>query len=68
MHTNYLVVCTIFYQNSMQVFHTEETVAKEAANKVMKRFAERMNKAEAESKVMHSTMSRQWPCTCLAVF
>ena len=28
-------------------------MAKEAANKVMKRFAERMNKAEAESKVMH---------------
>ena len=35
----------------MQVFHAEEAVAKEAANKVMKRFAERMSKAEAESKV-----------------
>ena len=39
----------------MQVSHTEEAVAKEAASKVMKRFADRMSKAEAESKVMHST-------------
>ena len=37
----------------MQVFHSEEAVAKEASNKVMKRFTERMSKAEAESKVTH---------------
>ena len=34
-----------------QAFHEEEAVAKEASDKVMKRFAERMNKAEDASKV-----------------
>lgn len=34
-----------------QAFHEEEAMAKEASDKVMKRFAERMNKAEDASKV-----------------